>query len=309
MRSISTRRVLFAIVAALAAAVVIAAAPVAGQGTTGETASRIRIRGYPQTDGEKAAYTIRVDSFWENGGYLHVNFPEHLEYGPVGYTIARYSDLRPPSWLVIREGKFAHYEVASIPGRGVEGVTVQATAQVIEPDRVRMTLAIINRSDKALQNIKPLLCFQYKGLAGFPGGGDDNFKYTYVVVDGRITALADIPTTKPNATAKAAPVKGVEPYRFDFAKKRGGYIHKPLDLGLSVITSKDGARAVILYAPVGESVLSNLAIPCLHADPCFGHIQPGESKERTVEVTFAGPDWRRIVESIVKRHARPDLPS
>jgi len=81
-----------AIMAALAAAVVIAAPPVGGEGRNGETVSRIRIRSYPQTDSEKAAYTVRIDSPWENGGYLHVNFPEHLEYGPVGYTITRYSD-------------------------------------------------------------------------------------------------------------------------------------------------------------------------------------------------------------------------
>ena len=45
----------------------------------------------------------------------------------------------------------------------------------------------------------------------------------------------------------------------------------------------------------------------LAVDP--GHIQPGESKERTVKVTFAVPNWRRIVESIVRKHARPDLTS
>lgn len=292
-----------AMLAALAA-VVIAAPPVAGEGGNGETVSRIRIRSYPQTDSEKAAYTVRMDSPWENGGYLHVNFPEHLEYGPVGYTITRYSDSRPPAWLIEQDGKFAHYEVTSIPGRGVDGVRVQAAARVIEPDRVRMTLAIINHSDKTLHDIKPLLCFQYKGLAGFSRSDDENFKYTYVVLDGRITALADLSTTKSDASAKAAPVKGVRPYRFDFAKKRGGYIDRPLDLGLSAITSKDGARAVILYAPAGESVLSNLAIPCLHADPYFGHVPPGESKERTVEVTFVGPDWRRTLERIVEGHAK-----
>jgi len=108
---------------------------------------------------------------------------------------------------------------------------VQAAARVIEPDRVRMTLAILNHSGKTLHDIKPLLCFQYKRLAGFSRSDDEKFKYTYVVLDGQLTALADLSTTKSDATAKAAPVKGVKPYRFDFSKKRGGYIDKPLDLG------------------------------------------------------------------------------
>ena len=124
-----------------------------------------------------------------------------------------------------------------------------------------------------------------------------------MVLGGRVTALADIATEKADAIAKAAPVKGVSPYRFEFSKKRGGHIDKPLDLALSAITSKDGQRAVILYAPVGKSVLSNLQIPCLHADPYFGQIMPGESKERIVHVIFAGADWRAVAESITKQHA------
>ena len=59
---------------------------------------------------------------------------------------------------------------------------------------------------------------------------------------------------------------------------------------------------MILYAPVGRSVLSNLHIPCLHADPHFGHIRPGERKERIVNVIFAESNWRQVVKSIVKNH-------
>ncbi|MHC4401455.1 MAG: hypothetical protein ACYTG0_17425 [Planctomycetota bacterium] len=273
-------------------------------GPLGDDLSPTKIHSYSRTGSEKAAYTVRVDSPWRGGGQLHVNFPEHLEYGPVGYTITRYHDPRPPAWRVEREGKFAHYEVDSMPGRGVEGVKVRASAQVIEPNRVRLSLKIINNSDKMLHDVKPLLCFQYKDLVGFPRGYEENFRYTYVILDGRVTALADVQTEKADAAAKAAPVKGVKPYRFDFSKNRGGFIDKPLDLGLSAITSKDGARAVILYAPVGKSVLSNLHIPCLHADPHFGHVKPGETKERIVNVIFAGADWRGVVERITKQHAQ-----
>ena len=275
-----------------------------GGGRQRDAVSAMRIYSHPNTGDEKAAYTVRIDSPWPDGGQLHVNFPEHLEYGPVGYTITRYSDPRPPAWQVDQEGKSAHYDAESIPGRGVEGVTVRATARVVEPNRVRLGLTIANNSSKTLHDVKPLLCFQYKGLAGFPQSSKDNFKYTYVILNGRITALADVATEKLDATAKAAPVQGVKPYRFAFSKKRGGYIDKPLDLGLSVITSKDDARAVILYAPIGKSVLSNRYIPCLHADPYFGHVKPGQQVKRIVNVIFAGADWRRVLAETAKQHAR-----
>ncbi len=143
-----------------------------------DTVSAIRIYSHPRTGDEKAAYTVRIDSPWPDGGQLHVNFPEHLEYGPVGYTITRYSDPRPPAWQVDQEGKSAYYDAESIPGRGVEGVKVRATARVVEPNRVRLSLMIANNSSKTLDNVKPLLCFQYKGLAGFPQSSKENFKYT-----------------------------------------------------------------------------------------------------------------------------------
>ncbi len=269
-----------------------------------DAVSAMRIYSHAHTGDEKAAYTVRIDSPWPDGGQLHVNFPEHLEYGPVGYTITRYSDPRPPAWHVDQEGKSAHYDAESIPGRGVEGVTVRATARIVEPNRVRLGLTIANNSSKILHDVKPLLCFQYKGLAGFPQSSKENFKYTYVVLNGRITALADIATEKPDALAKAAPVQGVKPYRFAFSKKRGGYIDKPLDLGLSVVTSKDDTRAVILYTPIGKSVLSNQYIPCLHTDPYFGNVKPGQQVKRIVNVIFAGADWRRVVDETAKQHAR-----
>jgi len=274
-----------------------------GENQQRDAVSAIRIYSHPHTGGEKAAYTVRIDSPWPDGGQLHVNFPEHLEYGPVGYTITRYSDPRPPAWQVEQDGKSAHYDVESIPGRGVEGVKVRATARVVEPSRVRLSLTIANNSSRTLHDVKPLLCFQYKDLAGFPQSSKENFKYTYVVLDGRITALADIATEKPDTLVKAAPVQGVKPYRFAFSKRRGGYIDKPLDLGLSVITSKDDARAVILHAPIGKSVLSNRHIPCLHADPSFGHVKPGQQVTRIVNVIFAGADWRRVVDETAKQHA------
>ena len=196
-----------------------------------DAVSAMRIYSHPHTGDEKAAYTVRIDSPWPGGGQLHVNFPEHLEYGPVGYTITRYSDPRPPAWQVASGGKSARYDVESIQGRGVKGVNVRATACVVEPNRVQLSLTIANDSSKTLHDVKPLLCFQYKGLAGFPQSSKENFKYTYVVLGGRITALADVATENPDATAKAAPVQGVKPYRFAFSKKRGGYIDQPLDLG------------------------------------------------------------------------------
>jgi hypothetical protein len=168
---------------------------------------------------------------------------------------------------------------------------------------LRFSLKISNGSRRTLDNIRPLFCFQYKRLAGFPGHLGANFKYTHVVMDGKIVALSDVPTEKPDPERKGAFVRGVTPFRNELVSKYGGYIEKPLDLGLTVITSEDDQRALIIYTPVGLSLLTNRWIPCFHLDPNFGTMQPGESVERIQHVIFAGEDWREVVKKVVAEHA------
>ena len=257
----------------------------------------------PDSD-EPWTYGLGIKPPWKNAGTLWANFPEHFEYGDQGYTITRYHDKRPSpnAWVVEREGKYAHYEVDSLAAKGVR---VLATAEVVEPDRVKMTLTVKNDSDKlTLPDIKPLLCYQYAKLVGFPGPkrkeGEHNFKWVHVVIDGKIVALADVPTKNPETNRKGATVKPRKPYRTHFVSKAGGWIEKPLDVGVSVITSEDDKRAVILRSEPSRSMLCNCWIPCLHADPYFGTLKPGEESTGTVTVIFAGENWRDVVKGIAE---------
>ncbi len=271
-------------------------ASICGQTLGKDSTSAIRLKQWPSTE-DKNAYRIGITPPWENGGVLWINFPEHLEYSDVGRGISRYSDKRENAWKMERQDKYAHYEVDSLTEKGVK---VETVAEVIEPNKVRFSLKIINNSKYlTLDNVKPLLCYQYRTLTGFPQWVD-NFKYIYVVIDGQIKALADIETKIPDTKAKGATVKPHPPYRTDFVTRQGGWIDKPLDQALAVVTSQDDKRAVILLGEPGRSMLSNANIPCLHADPFYGHIKPGETKLGTVTVIFVEGDWRAEVKKIIK---------
>ena len=265
------------------------------------TPSLIRLGvGTPPDSPEPYAYGISVKPPWADGGELWMSFPEHLEYRDVGMGISRYSDKRPNAWVVEREGKYAHYEVDSLSAAGVK---VEATAEVMEPDRIRFAMTIINGSRATnLEHVKPLLCGHYKTLTGFPQPQGTNFKFTYVVVGGRITPAIDLPAAKADAMARGAAIKPYPPYRTHFTANQGGWTDTPLDLGISVITSEDDKHALILYAPDGESFLSNRYIPCLHCDPWFGDIKPGERRTGTVWAVFAGADWRDVVKKLIAEH-------
>lgn len=228
-------------------------------------------------------YGLTIVPPWEEGGTLHVNFPEHLEHGLVGHTILRHYDKRANPWKISADGRSASYEVESLE---LPGVRVQASA-VSEGDRARLWLKITNGGGKTLERVKPLLCFWYGKLVGFPGKLSDNFQHTYVMKDGKLVTLANIPTENPAATAKVAYVRGCSQHDCDkFARGRGGLIESDIDRALVVVTARDGKRKAILTFTPGKSILSNAVIPCAHADPYLGTLEAGKSVEATGEILF-----------------------
>jgi len=124
-----------------------------------------------QPSQERLTYGLTIVPPWKDGGSLHVNFPEHLEYDDedptndyVGYSLLRHSDTIDSPWQISADGRTASLRVESPhePGVVVEArLTAQASQAV-------MWMKITNGSGKRLPREKPLLCFQYKGLTGFP---------------------------------------------------------------------------------------------------------------------------------------------
>jgi hypothetical protein len=165
-------------------------------------------------------------------------------------------------------------------------------------DRIRKPLLIGQGANDPL--VKPLLCFQYKKLAGFPQGLDGNFRYTYVVIGGRLVRLADLATARPDPQAMVAYVKGCGQHDCDkFANSRGGLIAQEIDAGAAAVTSKDGRRKVILAFAPPKSVLSNAFIPCLHADPYLGDLEPGGSAEASGVILFTEGDLEPALKEAV----------
>ena len=77
---------------------------------------------------EKLTYGLFITAPWENGGDLYLNFPEHLEYNPVGNTILRHFDTIPNPWIISPDGKQASYRVQSLE---LEDVYVESFARVM----------------------------------------------------------------------------------------------------------------------------------------------------------------------------------
>jgi hypothetical protein len=249
---------------------------------------------------ENVTYGLTIVPPWKDGGTLHTNFPEHFEHGEVGYGILRHSNKIPYPWKIALDGRSASYEVESPE---LPGVIVRASA-VAEGDGARLSLKITNGGNRRLERVKPLLCFWYAKLTGFPTRLSDNFQHTYVIMDGKPVTLASIPTSNAAATAKVAYVRGCSQHDCDkFAKSRGGLIEHDIDRALIIVTARDGKRKVAITFTPGKSILSNAFIPCAHADPFYGTVEPGSAAEATGEVLFTDRPIDEILRTFVNRRA------
>lgn len=256
-----------------------------------EPAAASGVRFAPNAEGSMA-YGLTIIPPWSGGGTLHTNFPEHFEHGEPGYGILRHNNKVANPWKIAPDSRSAGYEVESPE---LLGVIVRASA-VAEGDGARLTLRLTNGSGKRLERVKPLLCFWYAKLAGFPGVLSDNFEHTYVVMDGKAVPLAAIRTSNPAATAKVAYVAGCTQRDCDkFALSRGGLIGRDVDRAFIVIEARDGERKLVIMFQPGKSILSNAAIPCAHADPLFGAMEPGASVEASGRILFTRKPLAEIV--------------
>lgn len=261
-----------------------------------EASGRLR---FDVPKGEKArlAYGLDIVPPWPDGGTLTWNLPEHLEWMPRTQGILRHNDKEPNGhWQVLDDGALILLDVESAT---TPGAFCRAEGRAVSESRIEMTFSITNRSETILGAIRPLFCLHYAGLTGFPGAfrapeGQarcDNFDFIYTPDAGKLVALSSLPVEKPEIVRRSATVRGCTQEDYEnFKFTEGGYIKEGLERAVMGVSSRDGKRSFAFGWTPGKSMLSNAYIPCVHADPFYGDIHPGETKEaRAVLILLEGP--------------------
>lgn len=251
------------------------------------------------TDPEKRfTYGLNINPPWDNGGTLFMHFPEHLEYNPVGNTILRHYDNIPTPWIISPDGLQASYRVES---PALQKVFVESFLRKMPENElpagvsgIKLAMHIRNNGSEILPVIRPLLCMQYSGLNGFPQKLQHNYEHNFIVINSKLTALSELATPDPNSTFRGCVVKGC-PQRDTRSEATGGLISRDMDLALSVVTSLDGKRKVIIWWTPGKSMIANANIPCIHADPYFGTLRPGEQAYAEGMVLFTEGDIEPVI--------------
>jgi len=239
----------------------------------------------------RMAYGLNIMPPWPDGGSIFVNLPEHLEYMPETKGIARHHDKRKNVWQINADSTVANYEVESLTEPGVFfAVKAKATNE-----KAAFEMSITNHSEKMLNSIRPLFCFQYNLLKGFPGKQSDNFSHTYIIMNGKPVSVASLVVNDTNAVARMAQVKDCKDEHNWWAIKMGGFIEQRMDAAYTILTSAHDARKVIVRWTPGKNFLSNAAIPCIHADPCIGDLVPGKSVTVYGELIFTRAPLEQIM--------------
>ena len=239
----------------------------------------------------RMAYGLNIMHPWPDGGSIFVNLPEHLEYMPETKGIARHHDKRKNVWQINADSTEANYEVESLTEPGVFfAVKAKATNE-----KAAFEMSITNHSEKMLNSIRPLFCFQYNLLKGFPGKQSDNFSHTYIITNGKPVLVASLVVNDTNAVARMAQVKDCKDEHNWWAIKMGGFIEQRMDAAYTILTSAHDDRKVIVRWTPGKNFLSNAAIPCIHADPCIGDLVPVKSVTVYGELIFTRAPLEQIM--------------
>ncbi|HUQ64620.1 MAG TPA: hypothetical protein VM101_00595 [Flavitalea sp.] len=242
----------------------------------------------------RMAYGLNIVPTWSEGGSIFVNLPEHLEYMPGTKGIARHHDNRQNVWHVNADSTEAGYTAESLTEPGVF-FSVKAKS---DNEKSHFTVTIENKSSKLLKSIRPLFCFQYNLLKGFPEKESDNFNHTFIIINGKPVSVDTLNVKDKNAIARMAQVGSCADEHNWWAEKMGGFIEQKMDAAYTILSAKNDDRKVIVHWTPGKNFLSNFEIPCIHADPCIGDLAPGQSRTVSGDLIFT----RLPLEDLIKKY-------
>lgn len=242
----------------------------------------------------RMAYGLNIVPPWPDGGSIFVNLPEHLEYMPGTKGIARHHDNRKNVWQINADSTEAWYAVESLTEPGV-CFSVKAKS---DEQNASFEFTITNHTEKTFHSLRPMFCFQYNLLKGFPLKNTNTFLNTFITINGDPVQVSGIAVKNPAAIARMAQaVSCVDEHNW-WAKEMGGMIEQKNDAAYTILTALHDDRKIILKWTPGKNFLSNSAIPCIHADPCIGDLEPGQSKKAVGELIFTKASMKELTKKI-----------
>lgn len=223
----------------------------------------------PMFESEQVAW---ISPPWESQEYIWFDFPEAIwEDGSLlylGHIDKRFPTLFPTEksapWIKSEYG--ISYEQV-LPN----GVSFGGNITRQEENIATLSLWITNGSEKELKNVKMLTCIYLDGIKEFNENTNDN-KYVHTPEKGWISL--------PEAESLGPVENGF----------RIGWLEEGIkvsDLPVVVTKSKtEGHLVAFTWFADTYSFVGNPNHPCVHADPVFTNLQPGDTQTINGELIF-----------------------
>lgn len=226
---------------------------------------------------------------WPSQDYVWLDFPEAI-FTDAGLLYlshvnprfpALFPDLPKVAW---RQTESSIVFERVLPNGVRFGGSVQRAG---DGDTVALSLFLVNGGDRPLRRIKLQTCAYLRGIEEFGEHTMDN-KYVHVPGQGWLTYNA--------ARAIAAPPAG----RFALGWRSG-----PLVANLPVIIARSSETQRLVAMTWREHTLSlvgNPQHPCLHADPVFPDLDPGQDAQISGELIFSDKELDAFAAWFMERY-------
>ncbi len=183
-----------------------------------------------------------------------------------------------PEWSIAEDEAETRYHVRFYDG-------LELSAGVTAGDReIEFLYRIRNGTDAALRPSTDS-CFMIWNAPHFI---DRRHERTFVWTGGAVRKVRELKPT-PEEMKRFSWVKiGVgEPLEDEVSHDHCWPVQEPADHGLLCVQSRDGAHSIGLAWPDANRLMARSSIPCLHSEPVYPSLDPGESVEAVGKLYFS----------------------
>ena len=261
------------------------AAPDAGQKPTPRPMGEIRVKGYYDHPTSRWNIALRISDPWHSGDYFLYRLPEGFSLNDRPYLqqpqgTSQWATVQPeaaPEWRLDEAEKSTGYAI-----RFYDGIEL-SLAIWAGKDEVTFRYVLRNNTASAVEP-RTGSCFM---LWTAPHFIDRRQERTFIWVNRKPVALSDIPPTPKDMKRWPYAVIGVGAVKKFEETKTRWMRPTAADHGLVCIQSQDGARTIGLAWSPADSIFARSTIPCVHSEPKWPPVPPGQAVQATGKLYFS----------------------
>jgi len=247
--------------------------------------NRPKVRGYYEAPTSRYHISVQIADPWHPKDYFLFRMPEILLindsrylYQPRGVNC--WPTVQPeaePEWSIDDDERAASYQI-----RFYDGIELSVSALATDCD-IQFSYVIKNETGATVR-ASIASCFMTWNAPHFI---DRRHERTFVWVDKVPLALRDL-TPTPEDLRKMPWVKvGVGCPLEMQVEQEWWTVREAADHGLVCVRSREGKCALGLAWADAGAIFARSAIPCIHSEPDFPTVQPGQSVEATGKLYFS----------------------